>query len=555
VTDVLRGFTTRATPQSQPSGRATVKNAAGGHGFAVDDATRLRRFLILGVAGGTFHVGDKELARDNAEVVVRLAKTDAQLLVDTIVEVSTEGRAPKQNPAIFALALAAAEADEAGRAYALAALPKVCRTGTHLYLFVSYAQQFRGWGPAFKRAVANWYKSKDSNKLAYQLLKYRQREGVSHRDVIRLARPAPPSDAHDALFEYLMVNVQGGQKPSPRALDRYGDNAYSPHFTKQVGKTEKWANIPALVPAYLAAQDANAVRATELIAEFGMSWEMLPDRLMNEPLVWEAMLHKGVPQTALIRQLPRLTKLGLTTGQTGALIVKQLTDLEQLKRGRIHPIQALVAQRTYASGRSARGDNTWAPTTAIIDGLHDMFYAAYGSVEPANKITLVATDVSQSMTWNAVGGMPLQALEVCGALALVVANTEPSVIQLGFTTAASTLTISKRQRLDDVLAYIRRQPNGGTDCSLPMLWAAETKTYVDTFYVLTDEETWSGRMHPYQALARYRERMNPNARMVIVGMSPRGYTVADPDDAGTLPVVGFDTNTPQLMTDFSAGRV
>jgi 60 kDa SS-A/Ro ribonucleoprotein len=377
----------------------------------------------------------------------------------------------------------------------------------------------------------------------------------SHRDLLRLARPVPPTDEHDALFEYLMVNAQGGVEPSQRAIGKFGENAYSPHYTKRVGETGKWAFIPALVPAYLEAQNAPVSRVCDLIGEYGLAWEMLPDKMMNEPTVWEALLDRGVPVHALRRQLPRLTNLGLTTGATGAKICAQLTDPEALKRGRVHPVQMLVAARTYASGVSARGDNRWAPTPNVIDALHDGFYASYGAVEPAGKITLVASDVSGSMSWHAIGGMPFKALEMCGALALVIANTEPTVIQLGFHERAWTLTISKRQRLDNVLDYMRQQPNGGTDCSLPMLWALQTHSYVDTFVLLTDEETWCGRMHPYQALQLYREQVNPNARMAVIAMTPKRSTLADPQDSGVLAVAGFDSDVPQLLTEFSAGRI
>ena len=42
----------------------------------------------------------------------------------------------------------------------LAALPAVARTGTHLFLFAGYVEQFRGWGRGLRRAVADWYVSK-----------------------------------------------------------------------------------------------------------------------------------------------------------------------------------------------------------------------------------------------------------------------------------------------------------------------------------------------------------------------------------------------------------
>jgi 60 kDa SS-A/Ro ribonucleoprotein len=175
MVDVLKGFSTKATPQSQPAGKATVKNAAGGYVFQIDDVARLRRFLTLGTDGGTYYTSAPALTRDNAEVVLRMARTDPTALVDTIVEISTAGRAPKQNPAIFALAIAASEADEAGRRYALSKVNAVCRTGTHLFLFAGYVEQFRGWGRGLKRAVANWYNGRDVDRLTYQILKYRSR--------------------------------------------------------------------------------------------------------------------------------------------------------------------------------------------------------------------------------------------------------------------------------------------------------------------------------------------------------------------------------------------
>jgi 60 kDa SS-A/Ro ribonucleoprotein len=176
MTDVLRTISTRETPQSEPAGRATVRNAAGGHGFEVDAVVQARHFLILGVSGGTYYVGEKELAREHAAVISRLAQSDPMTLVDMITEISLAGRAPKQEPGLFALAVAASPpTSETGRAYALAALPKVCRTATQLFLFVTYAEQFRGRGPALRRAIARWYTEKPADKLAYQVLKYRSR--------------------------------------------------------------------------------------------------------------------------------------------------------------------------------------------------------------------------------------------------------------------------------------------------------------------------------------------------------------------------------------------
>src|SRR5438552_8751986 len=113
-----------STKQTEPMpGTAQVPNAAGGYSFQLDDWTRLDRFLILGSEGGTYYVGEHELTKDNAASVARCIAADGIRTVDRIVDIYTAGRAPKNGPAIFSLAMAAKLGDEATRRAAYAALP------------------------------------------------------------------------------------------------------------------------------------------------------------------------------------------------------------------------------------------------------------------------------------------------------------------------------------------------------------------------------------------------------------------------------------------------
>ena len=96
-------------------------------------------------------------------------------------------------------------------------------------------------------------------------------------------------------------------------------------------------------------------------------------------------------------------------------------------------------------------------------------------------------------------------------------------------------------------------PFGGTDCALPMLYAQAKEREIDTFVVYTDSETWAGEVHPAQALARLPRASGIDARLVVVGMVANGFTIADPNDPGMLDVVGFDTATPQLISEFARG--
>src|SRR3954452_7671897 len=165
-------------------------NSAGGFAWDVDAWTRLRRFLVLGSEGGSYYASEWSLTRENAQAVEECVREDGLRAVAEIVRVSTEGRAPKNDPALYALALAAGGPELEARRAALEALPKVARTGTHLFQFAQFVEGFRGWGRSLRRAVGGWYASKPADTIAYQAVKYRQRQGVTHRDLLRLAHPA-----------------------------------------------------------------------------------------------------------------------------------------------------------------------------------------------------------------------------------------------------------------------------------------------------------------------------------------------------------------------------
>ena len=126
---------------------------------------------------------------------------------------------------------------------------------------------------------------------------------------------------------------------------------------------------------------------------------------------------------------------------------------------------------------------------------------------------------------------------------------------LGFGHELVPLSISPRQRLDEVVKATSGLPFGGTDCALPMRYAEAREREVDTFVIYTDSETWAGDVHPAQALRDYRQASGIDARLVVVGMVSNGFSIADPKDPGMLDVVGFDTATPQLISDFASGSL
>lgn len=502
---------------------------ANSQGFAVwdtGDFMRLRRFLVLGSEGGSYYARERDLTRENVESVQRALATDGLAVVQEVVRVSTEGRAPSNDPALFVLAMAAAHEDAAVRRAALDALPAVARIGTHLFTFAAYVQKFRGWGRGLRNAVGAWYEAQDADRLAYQMIKYRQRDGWTHRDLLRLAHPSGASAAHKGLYA----------------------------FATESGDT---VMIHRLVGGFLQAQAAKTpAQSAELIREFNLPREAVNTDHLNSVEVWDALL-ENMPATALIRNLGNMTKLGLLTATSDATktVLDKLSNDEWLRKSKVHPFTVLVALKTYASGRGFKGSGSWAPVASIVDVLDEAFYGTFGNVEPTGQRMLVALDVSQSMTWSSIQGTNITPREASAAMALVNVATDPLVETVAFSRGLEPLPLSAKQRLDDVLAKINRMSSSGTNIALPMEYAIQNSREVDVFVVYTDNETNTyGARQPATALRDYRRKSGIDAKLVVVGMVSNGFTVADPNDGGMLDVVGFDTATPNIISGFARGE-
>ena len=516
-------FNRKQTPQSMPiQGSAQVPNHAGGYSFALDSWSILDRFLILGSENGTYYVDAKRLTRDNVNGLLGLIAEDGERVVLRIAEVSVSGRAPKNDPAVFALAICASMGDDATRSAALQALPFVCRTGTHLFQFAAACDGLRGWGRGLRRAIGAWYNGKTPEDLELQLVKYQRREGWSHRDLLRLAHPKPSSEAHRSLYKWA-VDDEGGDG---------------------MAKIEAMRRLRTVT---------NGQTAAKIILEARLPREAVPTELLAKTDVWAALL-EDMPMTAMIRNLATMTRVGLLTPSSSATrtVVKRLKDVDRLRRARVHPVAVLMALRTYMSGRGFRGQGSWSPVPIIGSTLDDAFYLSFASVEPTGKRYVLGVDVSGSMSSGSISGSTLSAAEAAAAMAMVAVHSEENVTPMAFAKEFRTLDLRRGMKLDEVLKITTRMNFGSTDCSLPMTWAMATNRSVDAFVVYTDNETWSGKVHPVQALRRYRERTGIDAKLIVCGMTATEFTIADPADPGMLDVVGFDASVPEVMRQFLA---
>lgn len=527
----LNRIISASTPQSEPLARM-VPNSAGGHAYPVDDFTRLRRFLVLGSEGGSYYASERKLTLENAQAIRRCIETEGARAVGEIVAVSEERRAPRVGPALFALAMAAAHGDGETRALTFQSLPRVARTGSHLHEFAGYADSMRGWGRGLRRAVADWYAARPVADAVYQAVKYRNRYGWTHRDLLRKVHAKSEGPLNE-LFAWVTQGTLPSDDPDLR-----------------------------LVHAFEQAKTADADTLAGLIREHRMSWEMVPAEMTDRKEVWQA-LSEEMPVNAFVRNLATMTRLGVIGPMESAHACEALGRIGT-QRGRMHPIGVLSALLTYLSGKGVRGQHTWEPVSQVVDALDAAFERSFAQAPQTDRRFYLGIDVSGSMGRGEVAGVPgLTPRMASAAMAMAVARREPNHYLAAFAsnTGANTrdwreaemspLDITARDSIADAVRKTQALSFGGTDCALPMLDALQKRIPVDCFVVLTDSETWAGQIHPRDALRKYREETGLAAKLVVVAMVSNGFTIADPEDGGMLDVVGFDAAAPQLIADFA----
>ena len=505
------------TPVTEKAKPNQVKNNTGGYVFALDKWKTLERFLILGNEGGTYYCTERKMTQDNARCVLACAADNLATTLNTIV--ALRDRAPKQSPAIFALSLLISNGYDIGDT-----LNKVCKTGTQLFEFVANCNELRGWGARLKQVVSNWYLNKDAKSVAYQVTKYANRNGWTHRDVLRLCHAKTSDGELNDVFKYVCQNEKW-----------------------QSSELETDTND--FLAACQEAKQCDVERALFLIEEYGLVREHLNTAHLNDVRIWDYLL-KDMPMIAMLRNLGKMSSVGLLNPLSeGSKQVLNKLGNDNVQKSRVHPLTVLTAYTTYGAGRGLLGSNSWNVNQNIVAALDKAFYASFTNIVPCNKRFYLGIDCSGSMSGGSIGGTRLTPVMGAAVMAMSTIKSEPYTYNKGFNHTMVEIGLNSTDCINSCINKILKTPWGSTDCSLPMEDAIMKKLEVDCFVCYTDNEVNTNR-HPFQSLKKYRDKTGINAKLIVVGMTATGFSIADPSDAGMLDVVGFDTNCPSVISEF-----
>ncbi len=478
----------------------------------------LERFLLTGSMAATYTANDKfaDYSAENIKTVKTIFECFPEEAFDKLLEVVTLFKAPRKPPVLLALAAALGIESLKGRAEILA--QGQLSTGTDLFVLTKMLVDLgRGGGRSFKRQVNTMYRHLDDaggrDKLAMNFVKFRNRAGWTHRDILRVGHYKPTKKNND-LFKWV------------------------------VGKG------PATHPLIIGFEEAGRITTPKeavdlLVRDPKLPWEAFPTEVLANAAVWEALL-PNLGNSALIRNLGRMSSLGMDLSPYAGRIMAACRNL--------HPVASLSAWKTYSQGKGLKGSLVWRASPEVISALEAGFYASFGSLKKSDSKVFFGLDVSGSMGSNSSTVAGLNCREVAAAMVMVAMKQQPYMVY-GFSKTLIPLEIKDDWNLGQVMTSISRLDFGSTDCSLPIRFCNQNAIRdVDLFAIYTDNET-NQRNKPSDALNEYRRNLNPDAKLATVALMGGAFSIADPNDPGQVDFVGFDPSVPSVMVSLAEQKL
>lgn len=517
------------------SKKKLVKSHQGGLVHKVDKLEFFKRFLFVGSESNYYQAGEKLTKKVYSGMDKLLKEGSGVDMVLLLTDVSSKGLAPSLEPTLCSLAYLMQKGDNKTKQAARENFNSIIRTGSHLMSLVDYLKMFGAISSSQKKTIASWYQSKTADNLAYQATKYRNRSGWTHKDILRQVHINPSRFENEESKNVLQWMVKGWE-----------------------GELSEVPEMPALAKiwAYERAKDADASELVNLIKDYNLSWEMIPNTSLKDKSVLR-QLAQNMPMTATIRYLNRFTIAGLTDEKEfNKMICERLRNKEQIEKARIHPLNVYVSLRTYQSGS---GQNlSWTPDRKVVSALEDCMEESFKTLKPTGKKIALGLDVSASMGTR-IDKVTAYEAEAFMSKGFVTAEGTKNVDTTMFSNTLKNYASSNyRKPVSDIVEDFRKQTFGGTYPQLVLKEATKNKAFYDAFVFYTDNEVGGpynrSAGETWEAFEEYRKAVNPNAKMVVHAFALNRFSIGDPNDPGVLCIAGLDSSAPSLTQAFIAGE-
>lgn len=492
--------------------------AHGTPAYKLGDRHALAQFAATGTMASTYYA----TAEEQLDKVLDLAKNvDSDFLLKTAVY-SRKKSFMKDMPALL-LAVVAARGDT-GTDFR-SAFVRVIDNGRMLRNFVQIIRSGKlgrtSFGTSVKKCIQRYLESRTNE----QLFKDSIGNDPSLADIIKMVHPAPSTETRNALYGYLL------------------------------GKEHSKKNLPTIVKQFEAFKKGEPGDRSVPEVDF----RMLSSLNLTDSEWVEVGLQ--LPWQALRMNLNTLARHGVfKEAKVTKALATALRDPDAIKKARVFPYQLMMAYRATAT---AYGSNV---PPVIVDALQDALDISLDNVLELPGNVVVAVDVSGSMAQSVTGSGPnaskVTNVEVAALIAAALVRKNRQTVVLPFAANVKPTKVNSRDSVMTNAQTLASLIGGGTNCSAPLETVLTSRLPVDTFIFVSDNESWLDNRHSpsgqnyTNVMENWNQvkRLNPNAKLVCIDISPNGHTQAR-ERKDVLNIGGFSDNVFEVLGAFVNGTL
>ncbi|XP_072765647.1 RNA-binding protein RO60 [Anoplolepis gracilipes] len=530
---------------------------------------RLSRFLYIGKEYGNYQPGywfaHNYFIIKNVPSIEELAGNEEKQLVpmELIIKAFESNLVPHLEALIFALAVCCRQnKSETLRNMAYNNIAKICASTQDFILFIKFASKLskekeldyitQGWGQGLRKAINNWYLSKEPLDLVKCVTKYRSRYGWKHKDIIKMAHPSANSPEKGVILKYIIY----GMVKTKAALGDQSENPNINEILKYIEDVENFKHCE------------DEVQAAALLETYGYSLEHVPGHLLKSKEVWNSLI-SSMDIVTLLNNLQRISNLGLleSDGLAVEKVIEQLTNAEHIAQSKIHPALIFITLKNYEnSGKPLSYEKRKIqeaakkplppvpyPNIKVLGALRKAFDLSFTHQQPTNLRYLVTISMNKMMlegrAWHNAN---MTGAETGCLIAMMLLRCETNVTVATFKhVGVYKADVDKTQSFSEIMKTLKGIPVAGTNLSKPITWAMKQKTKYDVFINVVDQ-VYEKYDDSQTTFTTYRDELKlPQAKLINCSVCCSSTYRKVNCDNNILTINGFDATVPTVIQAFS----
>ncbi|KAK2579568.1 hypothetical protein KPH14_010864 [Odynerus spinipes] len=529
----------------------------------------LTRFLYVGDESPVYFpknvlVGDYFSDIDVLSIEALATYDKEELMpIEIITKAFESNLVPHPETLIFALAVCCKQKFSKNlRCAAYAAVEKICLTPEHFILFIKFITQVskytsvlnnkptRGWGHGLRKAVNNWYLSKEPLELVKCVTRCKSRYGWKHKDIIKLSHPHPDTSEQKVILKYIMHGLEETKKA-------FDNNPDVKELIEYIQKVEDFKHCE------------DETKAASLLEKYEFTLDHVPGHMLKSTEVWNSLI-LSMDLHTLLNNLQRIHNLGLLNPDNPAVekIIDEITNEERLSRDNIHPIFVYITLKNYENcgkvlsyvKRKMKGQAKKLlappskPNTKIINALYQAFDLSIMNLKPTGLRYMITINNDEEMWYTDT----LHSGNINGAEAGYLIAYSLSCCEKNVTVAAfdvvdlHIINLNQSTHFPSVMKLHKPTPNNGIHLNNPIAWALKKHNQYDVFINVIDRIV-DDVDEVEKNFSLYRDKMNlPHAKLIncfVCSSSCQAKTTFC--HRNILEIYGFDATVPMVIQAFS----